>query len=87
MTIKAQGGFNTGRLYTAEGQQVYWWQDEEGFVTFYDRSRMIIGLINHPIQVPTPESVMRNYDNCNYSMAFQPGHIPKDFDFGPALKI
>lgn len=89
MTIIKQGGFNTGRQYSRDGQQVYWWQDEAGFVTFYDRSRCIIGVIQPcPYRITNmAEWIMQEYDAGNYSMACQPERVPEDFDFGPSLRL
>jgi len=87
--IIAEGGFNTGRMYSANGQEVYWWCDDDAVITFYDRSRMIIGVL-HAHEYPqyiTPKLIMFEYDAGNYNMACQPARIPEDFDFGPKLRI
>lgn len=88
--IIAQGGFNTGRMYRPEGQEVYWWLMEGGKIVFCDRSRMIVGEIDvdgFEAGDVTSRVVMREYDANNYSMACQPERIPADFDFGPKLRI
>ena len=87
--IIAEGGFNTGRKYTAEGQRVYWWVDDDGTVTFYDRDRMIVGVLDkqeYPEHI-TPQWLMREYDANRYGMACQPARVPDDFDHGPALRL
>lgn len=47
--VLAEGGFNTGRLYTARGQEVYWWlvefNEDHHVVFFKDTSRKVHGYI------------------------------------------
>ena len=43
LTIICEGAFNTVRLYTTDGQRIYWWQFEDGSVYFRDVSRMVDG--------------------------------------------
>ena len=89
MSIYKEGGFNTGRLYSNLGQRIYWWQDTENFVAFYDVDRMIIGMINDPFDnLGAPAHwITAQYDKGNYSMACQPKCMPANFDFGPHLRI
>jgi hypothetical protein len=63
--IKAQLGWNTGRLYVAAGQQVSAHKTEDGRVLFYDHSRMIFGKIT--VEVPfTPRAIQGAYDKNQY---------------------
>lgn len=98
MEFIAQGGFNTGRLYAANGQEVYWWLMPSNKVVFYDRSRMIIGELeisdidakifaNFGLNSNRAGYLMRLYDAGRYKMACQPARIPEGFDFGPMLRI
>lgn len=87
--IIKQGGFNTGRLYSTNGQRIYWWADDDGVVAFYDLDRMICGMLHSPElpELVKPAWVLREYDTGRYSMACPPGKVPADFDFGPALRL
>lgn len=99
--IIAEGGFNTGRLYTRHGQRVYWWWIEGAagdVIYFYDVDRMCDAYIKprpgmERGQVP-PGWLMACYDGGSFDRfdesRFDQGareRIPDDFDFGPALKI
>lgn len=59
--------FNTGRRYTAQGQEITA-TSHAGRVTFYDHSRMIFGEID-PAEVAafTSSNVLRAYDAGRYS--------------------
>jgi hypothetical protein len=62
--------FNTGRLYSQNGQQVVAAMNDDGVCYFYDRSRMIDGWITRRLPRLTPEAVMLNYDANNYAMSW-----------------
>ena len=96
--IIATGGFNTGRLYSAKGQRIFWAEHSDGWVYIYDLDRMIDGWAQHTGrffwdgEALNPAWVMRQYDggkleysHPNYSTP-RPS-VPADFDFGPALRI
>ena len=61
--------FNTGRLYTKNGQQIVAAMNDDGVCYFYDRSRMIDGWITRRLPRLTPEAVMLNYDANNYALS------------------
>lgn len=91
--IIATGGFNTGRLYSREGQRIYWAQRADGRVYFSDRDRMIDGVIDRDYRYPadhavTPRWIMQFYDKhqYNYPTGKRPS-VPDDFDYGAALRI
>lgn len=46
----AQGGFNSGRLYSNAGQRIFWAQREDGWLYFNDIDRMIAGWIKSPYE-------------------------------------
>jgi hypothetical protein len=92
MNIVAEGGFNSGRMYRAEGQRIYWALREDGWLFFNDIDRMIYGWIdmgNANAEYPEPDilEIMRKYDNSDYRFSF-PGQdarnpdVPDDFDYG-----
>lgn len=98
--VIAEGGFNTGRLYTAEGQRIYWWQLEDGWLLFKDISRMTHGWIQRggPLfdagRNPSPNWLMTTYDRGQFetwvpehSEFFYAARVPDGFDFGPGLRI
>jgi hypothetical protein len=86
MDIAAQGGFNTGRMYRAEGQRIYWAQRPDGWLFFNDIDRMISGWIDMD-DGPDILEILRKYDAGEYVFSF-PGQnernpsVPDDFDFG-----
>ncbi len=90
----AQGGFNTGRLYRAEGQRIFWAQRADGWVYFNDIDRMISGWLE-PLLIGQifPRDVMREYDAGKYEFypdpmpEGRPPSVPDGFDFGPMLRI
>lgn len=101
-TVTAQGGFNTGRLYTSAGQRIYWWQLSDGWLYFKDVDRMVDGYID---RTATPESLrlrdvipawlMGKYDRGpershpgGFRCEYNPDFVvPDAFDFGPSLRI
>ena len=88
--IVATGAFNTGRLYTAEGQRIFWAQRSDGWLYFNDADRMISGWIEGAST--TPRSIMAHYDASNYQYTPHSGfaervRIPADTDYGAALRI
>ena len=98
ITITATGGFNTGRLYTAQGQRIFWAQRNDGWLFFNDIDRMISGWVERkatPVELTAPVLpgwLMGQYDNGDFEF-YAPGQternpsVPDDFDFGPALRI
>ena len=96
--IIATGGFNTGRLYTSEGQRIYWAQRADGWLFFNDIDRMVSGWMERkgPLvaagRPPVPTWLLIQYDAGKYDF-YAPGQternpsVPDDFDFGPALRI
>jgi len=98
MTVVATGGFNTGRLYTANGQRIWWSQRGDGWLYFVDRDRMVSGWIDrNPALVVVgrpvrPDWVMLRYDGGQYRF-YAPGQTepnptpPADFDYGAPLNI
>lgn len=99
MEFIAQGGFNTGRLYTVHGQRIFWAQRADGWLFFKDLDRMLSGWLKRDGSVPynwpaTPAWIMRQYDGGTYECWAPPGETtarnptpPADFDYGPALRI
>ena len=91
--IIATGGFNTGRLYSREGQRIYWAQRADGYVYFNDIDRMIDGWISRDYLLPIdhdvkPQWIMQFYDDRRYNYPTSPTpSVPADFDFGAALRI
>ena len=80
--IIAAGGFNTGRLYTAAGQRIFWAQRADGWVYFKDTDRMIDGWIDRDLwgaaadtlsaadllaHPVSPKWLMNRYDNHKYT--------------------
>ncbi len=96
--IIATGGFNTGRLYSREGQRIFWAQHGDGWVYIYDLDRMIDGWARHTGrffwdgEAINPAWVMRQYDKGDLEY-FHPNRntprpsVPADFDFGAPLRI
>lgn len=89
-TIIATGGFNTGRLYSREGQRIFWAQRGDGWVYFSDRDRMIDGWLHRTDPVPGGGAglrtggspgfarwIMRGYDNHEYSFS-HPGQTERN---------
>lgn len=68
--IVAQGGFNTGRLYTPEGQLIFWTVYSDRWVVMRDRSRMtecwfINEIALDPVtRVVDPKFAMAIYDSA-----------------------
>ena len=97
----ATGGFNTGRLYTTEGQRIYWGQRADGWLYFTDIDRCISGWMQREtpgdMSAPVlPGWLMRNYDRNYYQLAPIaaiadlepiPARVPDGFDFGPTLRL
>ena len=83
--VKARGGFNTGRLYTAKGQRIYFEQTDSGDINFADVDRMIHGTLIGDVE-PNPRAIMAAYDAHAYHMG-PILDVPVDFDFGEALRI
>lgn len=77
----ATGGFNTGRLYRAEGQRVFWAQRADGWIYFNDIDRMINGwFFADDMATPLPFGprsdplgfarwLMKKYDGGSYEWA------------------
>lgn len=69
--------FNTGRLYTANGQRITATLHDDGVVTFFDHSRGVYGEFTLPEYVPfTKDIVMFNYirnRHRNTRRAYQDG--------------
>jgi hypothetical protein len=96
--IIATGGFNTGRLYTREGQRIYWAQRADGWLFFNDIDRMVSGWVKRDGALwqsgrpPVPTWLLAQYDAGNYEF-YAPNQnernpsAPADFDFGAALRI
>jgi hypothetical protein len=96
--IIATGGFNTGRLYRAEGQRIFWAQRADGWLFFNDIDRMISGWVKREGALwesgrpPVPAWVLAQYDAGNYEF-YAPNQnernpsVPDDFDFGAKLNI
>jgi hypothetical protein len=88
--IIATGGFNTGRLYSREGQRIYWAQRNDGWLYFNDIDRMIDGWLPRDMhgaaadtisaaelaKPVSPRWLMNRYDNHKY------GYSPAERD-GP----
>lgn len=98
MEFIAQGGFNSGRLYRAEGQRIFWAQRADGWIYFNDIDRMIAGWIKRdgslPIERPvSPNWLIAKYDAGKYEfypeggLQERPPLVPEGFDFGPSLRI
>jgi hypothetical protein len=58
--------FNTGRQYSREGQRISATLHDDGVVTFYDHDRMIDGQLKYALTVFSKDTVLRNYDLCEY---------------------
>ena len=96
--IIATGGFNTGRLYTAAGQRIFWAQRADGWVYFKDTDRMIDGWVDRRYDGTdvSPRWLMGRYDARDYNY-FAPTlrngerapnpKAPADIDYGSALRI
>jgi hypothetical protein len=96
--IIATGGFNTGRLYTQNGQRIFWAQRADGWLFFNDIDRMVSGWIKRDGalwqvgRAPVPTWVLKQYDAGDYEF-YAPNQternpsVPADFDFGTALRI
>lgn len=97
--VIVQGGFNTGRLYSDDGQKIYYWQFDDGILYFRDLSRGIDGFLrvdevqrHFPV---IPGWLMRQYDNNQHAIwpddVQRYGHrklaVPAGYDFGPLLRI
>jgi hypothetical protein len=74
-TIGAVYGFNTTRLYAADGQRISYNVDSTGVVRFKDHSRMIDGVCRQRVELDTfyslsregrAAAVMARYDACEY---------------------
>lgn len=98
MKMIARGGFNTGRLYRAEGQRIFWAQRDDGWLYFNDRDRMVSGWIQRdgtlPLDRPvSPGWLMAKYDAGNFDfypergLDERPPEAPEGFDYGPMLRI
>lgn len=62
--------FNTGRMYSAQGQKIVAILHDDGIVSFMDHSRMIGGEFELGQDCPFNQvEVMRNYDGNNYHMS------------------
>jgi hypothetical protein len=93
--IVANGGFNTGRLYTALGQRISWAQRADGWLGFVDHDRMIsgwikredpIGILSSPIEASW---LMHKYDNGKYKIQAPEGwtwKTPKDLNY-PNIRL
>jgi len=57
--------FNTGRPYTEQGQLIRFKVENEKHTVFFDKVRMITGVISG-LDNPTPEKVLKAYDNNEY---------------------
>lgn len=68
ITTTAQGQFNTGRRYTAEGQRIVWAQFNDGAVYFRDRSRLIDGWMQTSFAVVDEQEVLAMYDSNSYEL-------------------
>lgn len=98
--IAASGGFNTGRLYTAKGQRIFYWQLANGWFVFRDLDRMVGGCWNRTEKLvpfpPSPGTIMQRYDGGAFQH-YPPDEcreadwmklpVPDDFDFGEGLRI
>ncbi len=61
--------FNTGRLYTANGQRIKAVQMDDGRIAFVDLDRHIAGVFMEDWFAFTPDGVMQGYDNGWYSLS------------------
>lgn len=96
--IIATGGFNTGRLYSANGQRIFWAQRADGWMFFNDIDRMVSGWVKREGALwqagrgPTPTWLLGKYDAGDFEF-YAPNQternpsVPADFDFGAALRI
>lgn len=90
--IIATGGFNTGRLYSAAGQRIFWAQLADGWVYVNDTDRMINGWVCLDGAALSPAWIMRQYDS-NKLEYFHPDHslprprVPAGFDYGASIRI
>lgn len=96
--IIATGGFNTGRLYSANGQRIWWAQRADGWMFFNDIDRMVSGWVKREGalwqagRAPVPTWLLSKYDAGDFEF-YVPGQternpsVPADFDFGSALRI
>lgn len=100
--ITATGGFNTGRLYTRNGQRIFWVQHDNGWLYFDDRDRMVDGWLKRDPNMlalnaePSPKWLVNCYDAGKYEpdCPDDPGRkyhpdlqAPPDFDYGEPLNI
>ena len=67
--IIATGGFNTGRLYSANGQRIFWAQRADGWVYFRDLDRMIDGWLHRSDPVPGGGTGLGGNANCSPGFA------------------
>lgn len=97
-TTTTTGGFNTGRLYTASGQRIWWMQRPDGWLFFSDIDRMVSGWIERDRTLVdagrpfSPGWLMSQYDAGRFEF-YRPGQSernptpPADFDYGASLRI
>ena len=81
-SIIKRGGFNTGRLYRDHGQHIYFWQTDNGWLIFRDRSRMVGGFYRRDPDsgVPKPREIMAEYDAGNFQH-WRPDDLPPEMDW------
>ena len=68
--------FNTGRHYTANGQQLYAVINGD-VIAFQDRARLIDGTMTDADMVRTNAEIMREYDAGRYTMPIYGGNTPE----------
>jgi len=92
MEIIAQGGFNSGRMYRAEGQRIFWALRPDGWLFFNDIDREVFGWIDMDnMREGYPDldvyELMNKYDSGEYRGNY-PGQsernpsVPDGVDFG-----
>lgn len=71
--------FNTGRLYTEDGQRIAWQRFEDTGVYFVDLDRMIHGFIGVHESTPVDDAfVLDCYDNYDYTDGATPEQVECD---------
>lgn len=101
LTTICEGAFNTGRLYTSDGQRIYWWQLDDGSVYFRDVSRMVDGYtgplglsLANVATLRAASIIMQRYDRGEHRRWRDDGDephkrlkVPTDVVWGPNLEI
>lgn len=99
IAVMLEGAFNTGRLYTRDGQRIYWWQFEDCTLYFRDVSRMVDGYTGtmpwlDRARASPARLIMAAYDSGQHQRWRDDGlephktlEIPEDAEWGPPLNL